>query len=49
MDDRSDFFRNDAFGNDTDLMTATYIGYLITTNMGTTANITHMFLWNFDE
>jgi len=30
-------------------MTATYIGYLITTNMGTTANITHMFLWNFNE
>lgn len=30
-------------------MTATYIGYLITTNMGTTANLAHMFLWNYND
>lgn len=30
-------------------MTATYIGYLITTNMGTTANFVHMFLWNYED
>jgi OPT family oligopeptide transporter len=29
-------------------MTATYIGYLITTNMGITAALVHMFLWNYD-
>lgn len=30
-------------------LTGTYIGYLITTNMGLTATIVHMFLWNFDD
>jgi hypothetical protein len=30
-------------------LTGTYIGYLITTNMGLTATIVHMFLWNFND
>lgn len=30
-------------------MTATYIGYLITTNIGFTATFVHMLLWNWDE
>jgi OPT oligopeptide transporter protein len=30
-------------------LTGTYVGYLITTNMGLTATIVHMFLWNFDD
>lgn len=30
-------------------LTATYIAYLITTNMGMTATIVYMFLWNRDE
>jgi hypothetical protein len=29
-------------------MTATYIAYLITTNMGITAALVHMLLWNYD-
>ncbi|KAI5271550.1 OPT superfamily oligopeptide transporter [Aureobasidium subglaciale] len=28
---------------------ATYIGFLITSNMGFTATFIHMFLWNFDD
>jgi len=30
-------------------LTGTYVAYLITTNMGSTATIAHMFLWNFDD
>lgn len=30
-------------------ITATYLGYLITTNLGLTATFTHMLLWNFDD
>ncbi|KAK9388446.1 OPT superfamily oligopeptide transporter [Lipomyces mesembrius] len=30
-------------------LTGTYIAYLITTNMGITATIVHMFLWDFDN
>ncbi len=30
-------------------LTGTYIGYLITTNMGMAATFVHMFLWNFDD
>lgn len=30
-------------------LTGTYIGYLITTNMGITAGFVHMFLWNYDD
>jgi hypothetical protein len=30
-------------------LTATYLGYLITSNMGFTATFVHMLLWNFDE
>lgn len=30
-------------------LTGTYIGYLITTNMGITAAFVHMFLWNYDD
>ncbi|KAK4113429.1 OPT superfamily oligopeptide transporter [Canariomyces notabilis] len=30
-------------------MTATYIAYLITTNMGITAALVHMLLWNYDD
>jgi hypothetical protein len=30
-------------------LTRTYIRYLITTNMGLTATIVHMFLWNFND
>jgi len=30
-------------------LTGTYIAYLITTNMGSTATIAHMFLWNFND
>lgn len=29
-------------------MTASYISYLITTNMGITAALVHMVLWNYD-
>jgi hypothetical protein len=30
-------------------LTGTYIAYLITTNMGITAAIVHMLLWNYDD
>jgi len=30
-------------------LTATYIGYLITSNMGFTATFVHMLLWNYEE
>ena len=30
-------------------LTGTYVGYLITTNMGITAAFVHMFLWNYDD
>lgn len=30
-------------------LTATYIAYLITTNMGITATLVHMFLWEYDS
>lgn len=30
-------------------LTPTYLGYLITTNMGMLATIVHMMLWNFDD
>ena len=30
-------------------LTGSYLGYLITTNMGLTAVFVHMFLWNFDD
>ena len=30
-------------------LTGTYIGYLITSNMGLTATLVHMFLWNYDD
>ncbi|KAF4614385.1 hypothetical protein G7Y89_g15352 [Cudoniella acicularis] len=30
-------------------LTGTYIGYLITTNMGCTAALVHMFLWNWSD
>lgn len=30
-------------------LTATYLGYLVTTNMGFTATFTHMLLWNWDD
>ncbi|KAI9833358.1 MAG: hypothetical protein M1819_003753 [Sarea resinae] len=30
-------------------LTGTYVGYLITTNMGLTATISHMLLWNMDD
>lgn len=30
-------------------VTGTYAAYLITSNMGLTATLTHMFLWNFDD
>lgn len=30
-------------------LTGTYLGYLITSNMGLTATFTHMLLWNFDD
>ena len=30
-------------------LTGSYVGYLITTNMGITACLTHMFLWNYDD
>ena len=30
-------------------LTATYLGYLITTNMGFTATFVHMLLWNWDD
>ncbi|KAF2090416.1 OPT superfamily oligopeptide transporter [Saccharata proteae CBS 121410] len=30
-------------------LTGTYVGYLITTNMGLTAAIVHMLLWNYDD
>lgn len=30
-------------------LTGTYVAYLITTSMGLTATIVHMFLWNFDD
>lgn len=30
-------------------LTASYIGYLITSNMGFTATFVHMLLWNFDD
>lgn len=30
-------------------LTGTYIGYLITSNMGLTATLTHMMLWNWDD
>ncbi|KAF2722237.1 OPT-domain-containing protein [Polychaeton citri CBS 116435] len=30
-------------------LTATYVAYLITSNMGLTATFTHMLLWNFDD
>jgi len=29
-------------------MSGTYVGYLITTNMGITAALVHMLLWNYD-
>jgi hypothetical protein len=30
-------------------LTATYVGYLVTTNMGLTATIVYMLLWNWDD
>jgi hypothetical protein len=30
-------------------LTASYVGYLITSNMGFTATFVHMLLWNFDD
>jgi len=30
-------------------LTGTYVAYLITTNMGSTATIVHLFLWNYDD
>jgi OPT family oligopeptide transporter len=30
-------------------LTGTYVGYLITTNMGITAALVHMLLWNYDD
>ncbi|KAI9642621.1 hypothetical protein NHQ30_009426 [Ciborinia camelliae] len=30
-------------------LTGTYVAYLITTNMGLTATMVHMFLWNYDD
>jgi OPT family oligopeptide transporter len=30
-------------------LTGTYVAYLITTNMGITTSIVHMFLWNYDD
>jgi len=30
-------------------LTGTYVAYLITTNMGSTATLVHMFLWNWDD
>ena len=30
-------------------LTATYLGYLITSNLGLTACFTHMLLWNYDD
>ena len=30
-------------------LTGTYVGYLITSNMGLTATFTHMLLWNFND
>ncbi|PYI13003.1 OPT superfamily oligopeptide transporter [Aspergillus japonicus CBS 114.51] len=30
-------------------LTGTYVAYLITSNMGLTATLTHMLLWNFDD
>jgi hypothetical protein len=33
----------------TPFLTASYIGYLITTNMGFTATFVHMLLWNWDD
>ena len=36
-----------AFG--TPNLTASYLGYLITSNMGFTATFVHMLLWNFDD
>lgn len=30
-------------------LTATYVGYLITSNAGITATLTHMMLWNFED
>jgi hypothetical protein len=30
-------------------LTGTYVAYLVTSNMGLTATLTHMFLWNFDD
>lgn len=30
-------------------LTGTYVAYLITTNMGITAAIVHMFLWNYED
>ena len=48
---------NDAFEVDpaklaaigTPALTASYLGYLITSNMGFTATFVHMMLWNFDD
>jgi hypothetical protein len=48
---------NDAFEVDPDKvaifgtpwLTASYLGYLITTNMGFTATFVHMLLWNFND
>jgi hypothetical protein len=48
---------NDAFEVDAGLLaqvgppwlTASYVGYLITSNMGFTATFVHMLLWNFDD
>jgi hypothetical protein len=33
----------------TPFLTASYLGYLITSNMGFTATFVHMLLWNFDD
>jgi hypothetical protein len=30
-------------------LTGTYVGYLITSNMGITATLVHIFLWNYDD
>ncbi|KAK0108791.1 hypothetical protein ONS96_002636 [Cadophora gregata f. sp. sojae] len=48
---------NDKFEVDNELLaaqgipwlTASYLGYLITSNMGFTATFVHMLLWNFDD
>lgn len=49
LNERNEIDLNSLEQNGIPYLTGTYVGYLITTNMGSTATIVHMILWNWED